>query len=328
MQSYRRSAPVDQAMDQQTSSGQVVPGIGSHQYASTANVSAPDPLTRAFNEAVKPYLDQIDSLKIQLDEMNLQVQQLEDERADFHAWIDKRGLRPDLPANLTASLPASPLSASTLSHQLDRKMTMLNYDLHRLADSLPSPLPTATIATPLSTLLPPILYLSTLPTGAALAFEHLMKLGGNLNSHHQISSSGQQSINDDDMGGQEGNDPEKAHLSDYEAVNARDQADFYTRLDEAMMEVIRRRMEQGTAGEENASAGAGWQIKRDIKRMENTSGYLRTEMGLRNYFSGSLDVMRRNEARNSTSGSAPGGNRTAGRMPPGGDGAGLTRYSP
>ncbi|KAI4257683.1 MAG: hypothetical protein LQ352_001582, partial [Teloschistes flavicans] len=54
---------------------------------------APDPLTRAFNEAVKPYLDKIERLQAELDERNLDIGQLEDERADMHAWIDKRGLR-------------------------------------------------------------------------------------------------------------------------------------------------------------------------------------------------------------------------------------------
>ena len=56
--------------------------------------AAPDPLTRAFNEALKPYIEQIELLKTDLDEANMQVQTLQDERADMHAWIDKRGLRP------------------------------------------------------------------------------------------------------------------------------------------------------------------------------------------------------------------------------------------
>lgn len=55
--------------------------------------SAPDPLTKAFNEAIKPYVEQIDTLKQELEETTLQLHQLEDERADMHAWIDKRGLR-------------------------------------------------------------------------------------------------------------------------------------------------------------------------------------------------------------------------------------------
>lgn len=54
---------------------------------------APDPLTKAFNEAIKPYVDQIETLKNEVEDLTLQLQQLEDERADMHAWIDKRGLR-------------------------------------------------------------------------------------------------------------------------------------------------------------------------------------------------------------------------------------------
>lgn len=55
--------------------------------------AAPDPLTKAFNEAIKPYVDQIETLKNEVEDLTLQLQQLEDERADMHAWIDKRGLR-------------------------------------------------------------------------------------------------------------------------------------------------------------------------------------------------------------------------------------------
>lgn len=54
---------------------------------------APDPLTRAFNEAVRPYVDKIERLQADIEEKNLDIQALEDERADMHAWIDKRGLR-------------------------------------------------------------------------------------------------------------------------------------------------------------------------------------------------------------------------------------------
>ena len=54
---------------------------------------APDPLQRAFNEAIKPYFEQIELLKIQIADANLRIQGLEEERNDMHAWIDKRGLR-------------------------------------------------------------------------------------------------------------------------------------------------------------------------------------------------------------------------------------------
>ena len=53
----------------------------------------PDPLTKAFNEALRPYQDQLEDLKEQLEEKSYQIEKLEDERADMHAWIDKRGLR-------------------------------------------------------------------------------------------------------------------------------------------------------------------------------------------------------------------------------------------
>ena len=54
---------------------------------------APDPLTKAFNEALRPYQDQIEDLRAELEEKTYQLERLEDERADMHAWIDKRGLR-------------------------------------------------------------------------------------------------------------------------------------------------------------------------------------------------------------------------------------------
>lgn len=56
--------------------------------------SAPDLLTRAFNEAVRPFSDKIEQLEAQVADLQAWVQQLEDQRADVHSWIDKRGLRP------------------------------------------------------------------------------------------------------------------------------------------------------------------------------------------------------------------------------------------
>jgi len=75
-----------------------------------AMAPAPDPLTKAFNDAIRPYMDQIDNLRNELDDVTLQVQQLEEERADMHAWIDKRGLRagklpPPFPSVLTPTDP-------------------------------------------------------------------------------------------------------------------------------------------------------------------------------------------------------------------------------
>jgi hypothetical protein len=56
--------------------------------------SAPDLLTRAFNEAVRPYTDKIEQLEQQLADLQGWVDTLERERSEMHGWIDKRGLRP------------------------------------------------------------------------------------------------------------------------------------------------------------------------------------------------------------------------------------------
>ncbi|KAL9117883.1 MAG: hypothetical protein Q9187_005573, partial [Circinaria calcarea] len=95
---------------------------------------------------------------------------------------------------------------------------------------------------------------------APQAFELLIKLGGNINSHN----TGEES-----------------------EADVKSTADFYTRLDETMVDVIRRRIEQGNAGEESPE----WQIGRDVKRLEKTGAFLRSEMGLQNYFPRSLEVL-------------------------------------
>lgn len=167
----------------------------------------------------------------------------------------------DVPASIAAAMNSDSTSAETLAHHLDRKMTILNHDLHRLQDSLSSHLPTSTFTATLATLLPAIESLSILPHGASLAFELLIKLGGNLNSH----------------GGEEG------YNNDGDIAS---RAEFYSRLDETMVEVVRRRLEH--PDEEDPL----WMVGRDVKRLEKTGGYLRTKIGLQAYFPRSLDVMR------------------------------------
>ena len=56
--------------------------------------TAPDLLTLAFNEAIRPHTEKIEHLERQLVEMQVYVDQLEQHRLDMHNWIDKRGLRP------------------------------------------------------------------------------------------------------------------------------------------------------------------------------------------------------------------------------------------
>ena len=246
--------------------------VGSNEAANrtTSNMAqAPDPLTRAFNEALKPYHERISLLQADLDAANAQIHALEAEKAALHNWIDKRGLRPDLPSDLSSSLATqSPVAASTLATQLDRKMTMLNYSLHNLADSMPIPLPASTVTNTLSALLPKISYLSTLPAGPAFAFESLIKLAGNLNSHN----SGEET------------DVDRATI-----------AEFYNDLDDVMVGVAGKRVVGITEGEED------WDVVRDVRRLEKTAAFLKKEMGVRNYFLRSLEVMR-GEGRNMTTG--------------------------
>jgi hypothetical protein len=54
----------------------------------------PDLLTRAFNEAVRPYTDKIDLLESQMADLQAWVETLELQRNEMYAWVDKRGLRP------------------------------------------------------------------------------------------------------------------------------------------------------------------------------------------------------------------------------------------
>ena len=227
--------------------------------AGAGMASAPDPLTRAFNEALKPYHEQLSVLQGELDTANARIQALESERAVLHNWIDKRGLRPDLPNDVASIGPSTPIAASTLATQLDRKMTMINYSLHHLADSLPTPLPSSTVTSTLSSLLPKISYLSTLPTGPSFAFESIIKLGGNLNSHHS------------------GEETEVDHASI---------AEFYSDIDDVMVNIVGKRVVGIAEGEEE------WDVGRDVKRLEKTGQFLKKEMGVRNYFLRSLDVMK------------------------------------
>ena len=252
---------------------------------STSNFApAPDMLTRAFNEALKPYTERINLMQADIDAANAEINKLESEKAALHNWIDKRGLRPDLPSELSSSIAAnSPVAASTLATQLDRKMTMINFSLHHLADSLPTPIPASTVTTTLGTLLPKITYLSTLPTGPAFAFESLIKLAGNLNSHN----SGEET------------EVDRATI-----------ADFYNDLDDAMVGVAGKRVVAIAEGEET------WDTTRDIRRLEKTAVFLQKEMGVRNYFLRSREVMR-------GEGSRMGGNNFTTS-----NGEGMTHYSP
>lgn len=157
----------------------------------------------------------------------------------------------------SASHASSPThAAATLNAQLDRKITIVNFDLHRLQDDLNDSLPTPSFSACMLKFLPDIGRLSSLPSGPRYAFDLLLKLGGNLNSH----------------GGLENGDED----------DIRERKSFYGKLDEAMVDVV-----QGRFREE----GDSWGVQREIKRIEKTGAYLRN-WGVEPYFPKTLDVMR------------------------------------
>lgn len=146
-------------------------------------------------------------------------------------------------------------AALTLNAQLDRKITIVNFDLHRLQDDLNDSISAAHFASAMLKFLPDIERLSLLPTGPRHAFDLILKLGGNLNSHGGLDS------------------------GDAEDIAAR--KDFYARLDTAMVDVVQRRF-----GENE-----DWNVQREIKRIEKTANYLKG-FGVEPYFPATLDLMR------------------------------------
>ncbi|KAF2835204.1 hypothetical protein M501DRAFT_999228 [Patellaria atrata CBS 101060] len=219
----------------------------------------PDLLARAFNEAVRPYTDRIEQLENQVADLQSWVEQLEQQRAEVHSWIDKRGLRPDVPPSIAKtmdSLPSPTHAAETLNAQLDRKITIVNFDLHRLQDDLNDSISASHFASAMSKFLPDIARLAALPTGSRYAFDLILKLGGNLNSHGGLDS------------------------GDQEDLEAR--RSFYTKLDGAMVDVVRGRFAENEE----------WAVQREVKRIEKTAAYLRG-FGIEPYFPATLDVMRR-----------------------------------
>jgi len=169
---------------------------------------------------------------------------------------------PDVPASIAHQMDQSSHAnspthaAATLNAQLDRKITIVNFDLHRLQDDLNDSLPTPSFSACMLKFLPDITRLSALPSGPRYAFDLLLKLGGNLNSH----------------GGLENGDEE----------DLAERRSFYSRLDDAMVGVVRGRF---------AEEGDGWGVQREIKRIEKTGAYLRN-WGVEPYFPHTLDAMR------------------------------------
>jgi hypothetical protein len=217
----------------------------------------PDLLTAAFNQAMRPYTEKIEQLESQLADMQSWVEQLEAQRAEVHSWIDKRGLRPDVPSSIAKIMDTTtPDAAHTLNAQLDRKITIVNFDLHRLQDDLNDSISSSHFASSMLKFLPDIQRLTLLPQGPKYAFDLILKLGGNLNSHGGLDS------------------------ADQADIAAR--RDFYSRLDTAMVDVVQRRFGEGEE----------WNVQREIKRIEKTASYLKT-YGVEPYFPQTREVMAR-----------------------------------
>lgn len=224
---------------------------------STQPTPMPDLLAAAFNQAIAPYTEKIEQLEHQLADMQAWVDQLEQQRAEVHGWIDKRGLRPDVPPSIAKIMDTTtPDAAVALNAQLDRKITIVNFDLHRLQDDLNDSISSSHFASAMLKFLPDIQRLALLPQGPRHAFDLVLKLGGNLNSHGGIDS------------------------ADANDIAAR--RDFYARLDTAMVDVVTRRFGEGEE----------WSVQREIKRIEKTASYLKT-YGVEPYFPQTLDTMKR-----------------------------------
>lgn len=259
----RQSAPQDSYAPGMSSSApqhSSMPQMSGATPPMSAGIKAepmPDLLAQAFNQAVRPYTEKIDQLQAQVADLQAWVEQLEQQRAEVHSWIDKRGLRPDVPPSIAKIMDSTTSEAAlTLNAQLDRKITIVNFDLHRLQDDLNDSISAAHFASAMLKFLPDIERLAVLPGGPRHAFDLVLKLGGNLNSH----------------GGLDSGDP----------ADAAARRDFYARLDTAMVDVVGRRF----------SEGEEWNVQREIKRIEKTAGYLKG-FGVEPYFPQTLDLMRR-----------------------------------
>ena len=64
---------------------------------------APNLLLQAFNQALRPYTDKVETLENEIADLRAYIDQLESQRGDVHAWIDKRGLRPGKHTSTIAS---------------------------------------------------------------------------------------------------------------------------------------------------------------------------------------------------------------------------------
>lgn len=173
-------------------------------------------------------------------------------------------------------MDAMPDAASALNAQLDRKITIVNFDLHRLQDDLNDSISSAHFASAMAKFLPDIQRLTLLPTGPRHAYELLIKLVGNLNSHGGLEATAPPAPGH----GGDGHDMpghSQAELDD----DRRARHAFYERMDVELVEVVRRR----------SAEGEDWPVQREVKRLEKNGAYLKS-LGIEPYFPRALELMR------------------------------------
>ena len=81
---------------------------------------APDLLLQAFNQALRPYTDKVDTLEGEIADLRAYIDQLEGQRSEVHAWIDKRGLRPGKRRHCAHRCPGETLTQETRCATINR----------------------------------------------------------------------------------------------------------------------------------------------------------------------------------------------------------------
>lgn len=277
----------DGFVDIPSMSQQLPPSVsGTKNVQQIQHTQAPDLLTQAFNAAIAPFSEKIEGLEEQVRDLQAFVDQLEQQRLDIFAWIDKRGLRPgessqcllyytqqantsaDLPPSIakqidSASTGSNTTAADILNQQLDRKITIVNFDLHRLQDDLNDSISSSHFASSMGKFLPDIQRLASLPSGPRYAYDLLIKLVGNLNSHGGVDREGGAT---------------DAELEE----DRRARSDFGDRMDDELVEIVRRRNAEGES----------WDVAKEVRRFERNAAYLKN-IGFETYFPKTLEVLKR-----------------------------------
>ena len=182
----------------------------------------------------------------------------------------------DVPPTLTRLIDSTPSAAPELFKQIDRKVTIVNFDLHRLQDDLNDSISSSHFAAAMLKFIPDVQRLARLPEGPRYAYEAVVKIVGNLTSHggHEIDEDG---VSVDGAGGGAMGGEEREERD----VNRRARESFFRKMDHELQSIIRAREHEGET----------WHVGRELKRLEKNEHYLK-EMGLGPYFPGSIELLR------------------------------------